>query len=88
MADTSAFDEGKKAEELGFDLIGTTMAGYTPYTKGTSLPDFTLMERYVNELHTPVIAEGGIWYPNSLKRRLISVFTPQLLALQLQDREI
>ena len=27
MADTSCFDEGKKAEELGFDLIGTTMAG-------------------------------------------------------------
>ena len=70
MADTSAFDEGKKAEELGFDLIGTTMAGYTPYTKGTSLPDFTLMERYVNELHTPVIAEGGIWVPEQLKKAL------------------
>ena len=70
MADTSAFDEGKKAEELVFDLIGTTMAGYTPYTKGTSLPDFALMERYVKELHTPVIAEGGIWVPEQLKRAL------------------
>lgn len=70
MADTSCFEEGKKAEELGFDLIGTTMAGYTPYTKGTPLPDFTLMERYVNELHTPVIAEGGIWVPEELKRAI------------------
>ncbi len=70
MADTSCFEEGKKAEELGFDLIGTTMAGYTPYTKGTSLPDFTLMERYVNELHTPVIAEGGIWVPEDLKKAI------------------
>lgn len=70
MADTSCFEEGKKAEELGFDLIGTTMAGYTPYTKGTSLPDFNLMERYVNELSTPVIAEGGIWSPDELKKAM------------------
>lgn len=70
MADTSCFEEGKKAQELGFDLIGTTMAGYTPYTKGTSLPDFTLMERYVNELDTPVIAEGGIWVPEQLKKAM------------------
>jgi N-acylglucosamine-6-phosphate 2-epimerase len=70
MADTSCFDEGKKAEELGFDLIGTTMAGYTPYTKGTSLPDFTLMKRYVTELNTPVIAEGGIWVPEQLKEAI------------------
>lgn len=67
MADTSCFEEGKKAEELGMDLIGTTMAGYTPYTKGTPLPDFELMERYVKELHSPVIAEGGIWVPEQLK---------------------
>lgn len=70
MADTSCFEEGKKAEELGCNLIGTTMAGYTPYTKGTSLPDFTLMERYVNELHSPVIAEGGIWVPEQLKKAI------------------
>lgn len=70
MADTSCFDEGKKAEELGFNLIGTTMAGYTPYTKGTPLPDFTLMQRYVSELHTPVIAEGGIWVPEQLKKAI------------------
>lgn len=70
MADTSCFDEGKKAEKLGFNLIGTTMAGYTPYTKGTPLPDFNLMQRYVSELHTPVIAEGGIWVPEQLKKAI------------------
>lgn len=70
MADTSCFDEGKKAEELGFNLIGTTMAGYTSYTKGTPLPDFNLMQRYVSELHTPVIAEGGIWVPEQLKKAI------------------
>ena len=70
MADTSCFEEGKKAEELGMDLIGTTMAGYTPYTKGTPLPDFKLMEKYVKELHSPVIAEGGIWVPEQLKQAI------------------
>lgn len=70
MADTSCFEEGRLAEELGFDLIGTTMAGYTPYTDGTALPDYTLMERYVKELNTPVIAEGGIWAPDELKKAI------------------
>ena len=66
MADTSCFEEGKLALELGFDLIGTTMSGYTPYTKGTPLPDFTLMKRYKEELGATVIAEGGIWVPEQL----------------------
>ena len=70
MADTSCFEEGKKAAEMGFDLIGTTMAGYTPYTKGTPLPDIALMKRYVNELGKPVIAEGGIWTPEQLRQAL------------------
>ena len=70
MADTSCFEEGKMASELGCDIIGTTMAGYTPYTKGTSLPDFKLMERYVNELDNPIIAEGGIWVPEDLKKAM------------------
>ena len=67
MADTSCFEEGKKARELGIDIVGTTMSGYTPYTKGRELPDFELMSRYVNELDCPVIAEGGIWTPEQLK---------------------
>ena len=70
MADTSCFEEGELAARLGCDLIGTTMAGYTPYTKGTPLPDFNLMQRYVSELHTPVIAEGGIWVPEQLKKAI------------------
>lgn len=66
MADTSCFEEGKLAAELGCDLIGTTMSGYTPYTKGTKLPDYPLMKRYAEELGKPVIAEGGIWCPEEL----------------------
>ena len=66
MADTSCFEEGKLALELGFDLLGTTMSGYTPYTKGTPRPDFNLMKRYKEELGATVIAEGGIWVPEQL----------------------
>ena len=54
-------------EQLGFDLIGTTMSGYTPYTKGRKLPDCELIKRYSTELNTPIIAEGGIWSPDDLK---------------------
>lgn len=67
MADTSCFEEGLTASKLGFDLIGTTMAGYTPYTKGRTLPDLELISRYSSELDKPIIAEGGIWTPEDLK---------------------
>ena len=66
MADTSCFEEGELAEGLGFDLIGTTMAGYTPYTKGRALPDLELIREYSEMLSTPIIAEGGIWSPDDL----------------------
>ena len=60
MADCSTYEEGMHAEEIGFDLIGTTMSGY-------SLPDITMMESLVGGLKKPVIAEGGIWTPEQLK---------------------
>ena len=56
MADTSCFEEGKKALELGCDLLGTTMCGYTEYTKGHSLPALDLIERYSKELRARVVA--------------------------------
>lgn len=72
MADCSCYEEGVHAEEIGFDLIGTTMRGYTEYTKGTVLPDFDLIERLSCDLRKPVVAEGGIWTPDQLKRVLES----------------
>jgi len=70
MADTSCYEEGVRAKKLGFDLIGTTMAGYTEYTKGTKLPNYDLMKRYVNTLDMPIIAEGGIWSLEQLETAL------------------
>lgn len=66
MADCATFEDGLTAEELGFDFIGTTLSGYTEETKGTHLPDFTLVERLIKHVRRPVIAEGGISTPEEL----------------------
>lgn len=70
MADCSTTEEGLHAAELGFDIIGTTMSGYTPYTEGTRLPNFDMMRTLAQKSGRPVIAEGGIWCPEDLKRAL------------------
>lgn len=70
MADTSCYDEAARAEKLGFDFVGTTLAGYTPRTKGRTLPAFDLIERCAKTLSVPVIAEGGIWTPGQLRRAM------------------
>lgn len=66
MADCSCYEEGRYAAELGFDFIGTTMSGYTPYTAGTPLPNLEMMRKLVDTVRAPVIAEGGIWSPEQL----------------------
>lgn len=70
MADTSCYEEGVAAKELGFDIVGTTMSGYTEYTKDVQLPNYELIEKYVKNLEMPVIAEGGIGTPEELKKAL------------------
>jgi N-acylglucosamine-6-phosphate 2-epimerase len=68
MADCSTFDEGIHASELGFDIVSTTLSGYTKETKGRLLPDFEMLKKLVDSLDIPVIAEGGIWEPAQLKQ--------------------
>jgi N-acylglucosamine-6-phosphate 2-epimerase len=67
MADISTYEEGREAERLGFDIISTTLSGYTLYTKNRVLPDIKLIERLCKNVSVPVIAEGGIWSPEDLK---------------------
>ncbi|MEK5070859.1 N-acetylmannosamine-6-phosphate 2-epimerase [Sporosarcina sp. FSL K6-1508] len=68
MADCSTYEEAKDAYALGFDCLGTTLSGYTEHTQGTRLPDIKLIERLVRDFPIPIIAEGGIWTPEQLKR--------------------
>ena len=62
MADISTFKEGIKARELGFDMISTTLSGYTQNSDNNlETPDFELLKNLVKELDCPIILEGRIW---------------------------
>ncbi len=67
MADCSTLEEGIQAEKLGFDAVGTTLSGYTEYTKDVKLPNIKLIKEFVEHLSVPIIAEGGISSPEELK---------------------
>ena len=70
MADCSNIEEGMHAAKIGFDLIGTTMAGYTEYTKGCSLPPYRMIKTLVEECGKPVIAEGNISTPEQCRHAM------------------
>ncbi|OLS01467.1 N-acetylmannosamine-6-phosphate 2-epimerase [Tissierella creatinophila] len=67
MADCSTFEEADEAYKLGFDCLGTTLRGYTEYTKSEKIPDLELLEKLVKSFPIPVIAEGGIWTVEDLQ---------------------
>lgn len=62
MADISTYDEGVRAiEEIGADVISTTLAGYTPETASDGdEPNRRLVERLAKRLDAPVICEGRL----------------------------
>lgn len=68
MADISNMEEAKWADSLGFDYIGCTMRSYTESTKGIVIPDYSFIAEMVNTLHAKIIAEGGIWEAEQLKK--------------------
>lgn len=64
MADISTLEEGINARELGFDIISTTLSGYTQNSKqDKQTPDYELLEKLVKSVDCPVILEGRIWEP-------------------------
>ncbi|MCI2169970.1 N-acetylmannosamine-6-phosphate 2-epimerase [Schleiferilactobacillus perolens] len=66
MADISNLDEGIAASRLGFDIISTTMSGYTPYTPPIDQPDFDLVKELSKRVSTPVIMEGHTTEPGQV----------------------
>jgi len=72
MADCSTLQEAVDAEEAGADLVGTTLSGYTPYTKAASEdePDWDLLAEMVANLPVPVILEGRVSTPAHAARAI------------------
>lgn len=65
MADISCVEEAIIAQKSGVDIIGTTLVGYTEYTKG-NIP-LEELERVLKRVDIPVIAEGNIDTPEKVK---------------------
>lgn len=66
MADISTYTEGVNAERIGFDIVSTTLSGYTPYSPELSGPDTELIKSLSAKLSIPVISEGRIKTPEEL----------------------
>ena len=69
MADISTLPEAIAARTLGFDMVSTTLSGYTQNSFAeTDEPDFKLLEQAVKILDCPVTLEGRIWTPEQVKK--------------------
>lgn len=68
MADCSTYEECEAAAKMGFDIVSTTLCGYTPYSKDVDGPNFELLKKCVDNLDCYVIAEGKINTPEDLKK--------------------
>lgn len=69
MADISTLEEAKNADELGFDYVGTTLRGYTSYTKGHILYEnnYHFLKDVLAHVNAKVIAEGNVITPEMFK---------------------
>lgn len=62
MADINTLAEAQNAYALGADIVGTTLAGYTPQSRPLDTPDWALMDE-LREAGLPFIAEGRLNSP-------------------------
>jgi len=66
IGDVSTQQEAIDGAKAGLDAVGTTLAGYTPYSKDYGAlgdippaePDYEIITELVNKIDIPVIAEG------------------------------
>lgn len=96
MADVSTVQEGLDAERLGFDIVSTTLSGYTPYSPAHEGPDLKLVGELAGALSIPVFAEGRIATPDEAAACLRSgayavvvggaITRPELITKRFVDR--
>lgn len=70
MADIATLEEAINAEKAGCDFVGTTLNGYTPYTKEITHFNLDLIKEIVESVSIPVIAEGKVHTPMQAKQAL------------------
>ncbi len=71
MADCSTIEEMFTAQELGFDYVGTTLFGYTEYSKIPVLElNLEEVKSIFKTINIPIIAEGNINTPELAKLAL------------------
>lgn len=69
MADISTLEEGLNAEQLGANILSTTLSGYTQFSQNRGdEPDFELLEQLVKNTNLPVVLEGRIWEPEQIDK--------------------
>ncbi len=70
MADCSNVDDASAAAEMGFDIVGTTLSGYT-FGATPIEPDYDLLKTLSNTLpNTRIMAEGRFNRPDQVARAL------------------
>lgn len=67
MADVSTFEEALQAQKAGFDLVSTTLSGYTDYSKKLDGPDYKLIKR-CQKAGIKIVAEGKIHTFTQMKK--------------------
>lgn len=68
MADVATLKQGVAAARLGFDIVGTTLCGYTEETRHCLAPAFELAAQLVREVDIPVILEGRVQEPDHVRK--------------------
>ena len=64
MADCGSLEDIRTAAEVGFDILSTTLSGYSGSRPKTDGPDFELLEQAVAEFpELPIICEGRVHTP-------------------------
>lgn len=69
MADISTLEEARNASALGADIVGTTLAGYTPQSRALHTPDWVLMDE-LRGADLPFIAEGRLNSPAEARQAM------------------
>jgi N-acylglucosamine-6-phosphate 2-epimerase len=72
MADCGSPEDAAHAVEVGVDLIGTTLSGYTGERPAGDGPDLELVRDLATRFATPVVAEGRVRDPDDVADCLVA----------------